>query len=144
MLSDSTMSNSLRRTMLSTRADDEIFNEAVAFLYRWAERNGYLPQNPGRNCHGVEQRLGLVIFDGGAPEFRVVSYHETSRGSLRFRQVETSIRDSDEYVDLARKAVRALNDFARAIPSLARLGLSTREIGRLLGLSHEAVRKQLL
>lgn len=121
----------------------DVFDRAVAFHYRHCARERAIPWQPTRDPEHVWPALGIVVLytthTQAAYAFRV-----TAQDAVRFRALPP-IDSLAAYTRLAQRATRALSgqpDPDKAAPLLAELGLSTREVGSLLGVSHEGARRK--
>lgn len=117
-----------------------LFDRAVAFHFRVLERQGRIPWQPTMEPDGVWPDLGIVVLQD-SKHSAAYSFTRKAPGLVKFRALR-EIASVPRYNRDLQRAQRALRSGDKAIPLLHQLGLSTREIGGLLGVSHEHARRR--
>jgi hypothetical protein len=142
----------LVQEVLTLDNEEFLYDKAVAFHYRLAEREGWVAWQPsqGRSC--VHETLPIVVLKNNG-DWRAVYAYSYSRepspatadpGRVRFREIETR---KDKEVDAAERAAirvwsareKGKTPNARDLQRLLDFGLSYREVGELAGVSRQRI-----
>jgi hypothetical protein len=129
--------------MLTENDVDRIVDKAIMFHYRNAEREGWVAWQPARAMTDADLDVNVVVLAAGDGDSHLAlySFHETASGALRFRALEPEVKGFKATCNLIADAKGGKPELRAK--RLTTLGLSTREIGRLLGVSHESARAWL-